>query len=92
VWDHGIVVWIGVLGDVQVFLDFAPGIGEKGPVRTDSGAEFIRLGYVVSADRDQAAIANLKLPVELNKAFVLPAVFWAKTSPAKNENHWMLSL
>jgi hypothetical protein len=86
------VIRIGVFGDVQVFLDFAPGIGEKRPVRTNSGAEFIRLGYVVSADRDQAAIANLKLPVELNKAFVLPAVFWAKTSPAKNENHWMLSL
>ena len=86
------MVRISVFDDVQVFLDFAPGIGEKGSVRTNSGAEFIRLGYVVSADRDQAAIANLKLPVELNKPFVLPAVFGAETSPAKNENHWMLSL
>ena len=86
------MVRIGVLGDVQVFLDFAPGIGKKRPVRTNSGAEFIRLGYVVSADRDQAAIANLKLAMELKKPFVLPAVFRAETSPAKNENHWMLSL
>src|SRR6266481_5542866 len=36
VGDHGIVERIGVLGDVEVFLDFTPRIGEERPVGADT--------------------------------------------------------
>jgi hypothetical protein len=57
---------IGVFGDVEVFLDFTPWVGEEWPVGADAGAIFIRLRDVVGADRDQLAIANLAFPMELN--------------------------
>ena len=59
---------------------------------TDSAAIFIRLGDVVGADRDQPAIADLNLTMELNQAFMLPAVLGAETSATEDENHWILSL
>ena len=68
--DHGIVDRIGVFGDVEIFLDDTPRIGEERPVGTDSGAIFIRLGDVVGANRDQPAIADLELTMELNKPFM----------------------
>ena len=48
--DHRIVEGIGVLGDVEIFLDDAPRIGEEGPVCTDAAAVFVGLGDVVGAD------------------------------------------
>ena len=58
----------------------------------DSAAIFIRLGDVVGADRDQPAIANLHLTMELQQPFSLPAVFWAEAAAAEDENHGILSL
>src|SRR5262249_47508246 len=90
--NHGIVGRIGVLSDVEIFLDFTSRIGEERPVGTDAAAIFIRLGDVVGADRDQPAITNLELTVELNEPFSLPAVLGAETSAAEDENHGILSL
>src|ERR1700722_12949823 len=46
VGDHGIVDGVGVFSDVEIFLDVASGVGEKGPVGADSGSELIGLGDV----------------------------------------------
>ena len=43
VGDHGIVDRIGVFGDVEIFLDDTPRVGEERPVGADSAAIFIRL-------------------------------------------------
>src|SRR5882672_2812475 len=90
--DHGIVLGVSVLGDVEIFLNNTPRVGKEGPVGIDSTAIFIRLSDIVGADCDQAAIANLDLTMELNKSFSLPPVFRAETSPAEDENHRVLSL
>jgi hypothetical protein len=90
--NHGIVDGIGVFGDVQIFLDHTPRVREKGPVGANSGAIFIRLGNVVGADGDEAAIADFEFTMELNKSFRLPAVFGAEATAAENENHRMWSL
>jgi hypothetical protein len=82
----------GVLSDVEIFVDLACRVGEEGPVRTNSGARFIRLSDVVGANRDQPAIANLELAMKLKKQFMLPAVLWTVTAPAEHENHWISSL
>src|SRR5260370_5343544 len=90
--DHRIVDRISVFGDVEIFLDKAPGSREERPVGTDSTPIFIRLSNIVGADCDQAGIANLDLTMKLNKSFSLPAVFRAETSGAQDENHGVLSL
>src|SRR5258708_4753742 len=90
--DHGIVEGIGVFGDVEIFLDDTPHVGEEGPVGADAAAILIRLGDVVGANRKQPAITNLQFTMERNKPFRLPAVLGAETSAAKDEHHRMLSL
>src|SRR5262249_54097521 len=69
-----------------------PGIGEEGPMGTDSAAIFVRLRDAVGADRDEPAIADLELTMELEKPFGLAAVLRAETSAAEDENHRMLAL
>jgi hypothetical protein len=83
---------IGVFGDVEVFLNNAPRIGEKGPVSAYSTAIFVGLGDVVGADRDQPAITNLHLTMELRQTFGLTAIFWTEGAAAKDEDHRILSL
>ena len=92
VGDHGIVDRISVFGDVEIFLDDTPRVGEERPVGADSAAIFIRLSDIVGADRDKPAIGNLELAMEFNKPFSLPAVLGAETSAAEDKNHGMLSL
>jgi hypothetical protein len=59
VWDHRIVDRIGIFGDIKIFLDYTPRVGEEWPVSTDSTPKFIRPSDVVGTDGDKAAIANL---------------------------------
>src|ERR1700693_382156 len=92
VGNHGIVDRIRVLGDVEIFLDDTPGVREERPVGTDSGAIFVRQSNIVGANRDKPAISDLKLTMEFNQTFSLPAVFGAETSAAEDQNRWMLSL
>jgi hypothetical protein len=48
---------IRVFGDVEIFLDDTPRVGEEGPVSADAATIFVRLGDVVGTDRDKPAIA-----------------------------------
>src|ERR1700688_1980134 len=90
--NHGIVDRIGVFGNVEILLNDAPRIGEKRPVSSYSATIFVRLGDIVGADRDQPAIANLHLAMELQQTFCLTAIFWAEAAAAKDEHHGILSL
>src|ERR1700688_610565 len=58
VGDHGIVERIGIFGDVEIFLDDAPRVGEERPVGVDSAAILIRFGDIVGADCDETAIGD----------------------------------
>jgi hypothetical protein len=92
VGDHGIVERVGVLGDVEIFLEDTAGIGEERPLGTDSAAVFVRLGDVVGADGNEAAVRDFKFAMELHEAFGLAAVLGAKATAAEDENHGMLAL
>src|SRR5262249_33423553 len=61
VWNHWIVIGIGVLGNIEILLNDAPRIGKKRPMRTDSTAKLISLSNVIGADRHQLAIADFRL-------------------------------
>ena len=62
--DHGIVDRISVFGDVEIFLDNTPHVGEERPVGANSAAIFIRLSNIVGANRDKPAIGNLELTMK----------------------------
>src|SRR5262249_4252098 len=79
-------------GDVEVLLDDASRVREEGPMSADTAAIFIRLGDVVGADRDKAAITNFHLTMEFKKTFGLSAVLRAESAPAEDEHHRMLAL
>jgi len=64
--DHRIVDRIGVFGDVEIFLNNTPRIGEERPVGADSGAVFVRLGDIVGANRYKPNVGNFELTMELN--------------------------
>jgi hypothetical protein len=83
---------IGIFGDVEVFLDFTPRVREERPVGADSGTIFICLRDVVGADRDQPAIGNLQLTIELNQPFRLSAVLGSVTPATEDEDHGVVSL
>jgi hypothetical protein len=90
--NHGIVDRIGIFGDVEILLNDAPRIGEKGPVGAYSAAIFVRLGDIVGADRDQPTIANLHLTMEEQQTFCLTAILWAEGAAAKDKNQGVVSL
>ena len=90
--DHRIVGGIRVFGDVEIFLDDTPRVREEGPVSADAAAIFVRLGDVVGTDRDNAAIADLHLAMELEKSFGLSAVLGAECAAAEDKDHRILIL
>lgn len=51
--NHRVVDWIGVLEDVESFLNDPSRVGEKRPVRANSTTIFIPLNNIVAAHRDQ---------------------------------------
>ena len=59
---------------------------------TDAGAVLVRQSDIVGADRDQTAISNFHLTVQLDQEFGLPAVLGTKTSAAEYQNHGMRAL
>ena len=90
--NHWIVDRVGVFGDVEIFLNDAPWIGEKGPVSAYSAAVFVGLGDVVGTDRDQPAVTDLHLTMELQQTFGLTAIFRAEGAAAEDNHHGILSL
>src|SRR5258706_60364 len=68
-WDHRIMYRVSIFGDIEIFLDNTPRVGEEWPVGANSTAILIRLSNTVGADCDQAAIANFELTRKLNLAF-----------------------
>src|SRR5258706_567106 len=79
--DHGIVLGVSVLGDVEIFLDNTPRVGKEGPVGIDATAIFIRLSNIVGADCDQPAIADLDLTMEYTKISTSPSTLTPSTIP-----------
>jgi hypothetical protein len=92
VGDHGIVERVCVFGDVEVFLDGTPRVGEEGSVCADTVAVFIRLGDIVGANLDHPAIADLKLTLKLNKPLMLPTFFGAEAAAAEDEHQRVFAL
>ena len=77
---------VGVFRDVEILLQFAPGVREKRPVGADACAELIRLEQVVGRDGHETAVADLHLAVELQQPLVLPPFFWTKASAGEHQH------
>ena len=80
--DHGIVLGVWVLGDVEIFLNNTPRVGEERPVGTDSTAIFILLSDIVGADCAKVALwwisyrnFSARICINLNpSAFATPTI------------------
>ena len=90
--NHRIVNRISVFGDVEIFLNDAPRIGEKGPVGTHAAAIFVRLNDSVGRNRDHSTIAHLHLSIEFQQPFSLTTVFRTEPPAAKDKYHRILAL
>jgi hypothetical protein len=94
--NYRIVVGIGICGDVEILLDDTTPVGQERPVGVNTATIFIRFNirfnYVVGADRDKSAIANLALTMKLDKPSAWRRSFGAVTSAVENQNHWLLAL
>jgi len=80
VWNHRIMQRVRVFGNVEVFLNYTPCVGQERPVRANSAAKFFSRNNIVGGDCDQPAIRNLELAVELNKPLMLSTLFWTKAA------------
>src|SRR6266850_307326 len=82
--DHRIVLGVRVLGDVEILLNFASRIGQKGPMSADAGSVLIRRKHVVGTDSDQARVTDFHLVVKLDQTLGLASLLRAVSSPAKH--------
>jgi hypothetical protein len=78
--DHRIMVWVRVLGDVEVLLNLASRVGQKGPTSASTGAILICRKHVVGTYGDQAAVTDFHLLVKLDQTFGL-ADPWGSNLP-----------
>src|ERR1700730_11369615 len=80
--DHGIVIGVRILGDVEILLNLSSRIGQKGPMSADAGAVLIRRKHVVGTDRDYAGVTDFHLVVKLDQALRLADILRTVSSPA----------
>src|SRR5215471_3042520 len=62
--DHRVVLGIGVLFDVEIFLDRSLRVGQEGPWGADGCAELLERMVGVGRDRDDARVRYCDLRVE----------------------------
>src|SRR6266851_2040989 len=58
----------------------------------DACAELIRRKHVVGTDRDQPAVADFHLAIQLDQTLGLAQILRTVSSPAKNQNHRIRTL
>src|ERR1700675_5128190 len=63
VWNHRIMQGVRVFGNIEVFLNYTPGVGQERPVRANSATKFISLNNIVGGDCDEPAIRNLEIAI-----------------------------
>src|SRR3954454_16195623 len=90
--DHGIMRRVRIFGDVEILLHDAPRVGKKDPMSANASAILVCLNDVVRGYRDEPAVADLEVAIELEKAFRLTAVLWTITAPAQHQDHRVLTL
>lgn len=52
VWNHRIMQGVRVFGNIEVFLNYTPGVGQERPVRANFAVKFISLNHIVGSDCD----------------------------------------
>ena len=50
VWNHWIMQGVRVFGNIEIFLNYTPGVGEKRPMRANPAAKFSRFNNTVGSD------------------------------------------
>ena len=90
--DHGVVVRICVLLNVEILLHLAASIGKERPLGANSGSKVIHGKDVVGSDSDDSGITDDNLRVELHQLEMLLMVLWTEVAARQNENHRVQTL
>src|ERR1700722_16392221 len=90
--DHGVVLGVGVLGDVQVLLDGPAGIGQEGPLGADRRAELLQGVMVVGGDSGDLGVGHRDLRVVGRQFEVLLVLFGAVIAAGQGEDHRIAAL
>ncbi len=90
--DHRVLGRVGVLGDVEILLDDAPGIGQERPGGADGRTELVELEQVVGADGDDLRVADGDLGVGRGELEVLLMVLGAEVASGQDKDHRTIAL
>src|SRR6266567_6646434 len=90
--DHGVVLGVGVLGDVQVLLDGPTGIGQEGPLGAHRRAELLQGVMVVGSDSGDLGVGHRDLRVVGCQLEVLLVLFRAVVAARQGEDQRITAL
>ncbi len=85
--DHRVVVRVGVLLDVEFFLDRPSRVGQEGPLSADRCAELLQRVVVVGGNRHDLGVGNRDLRLERCKLKVLLVLFRTVVAAGEREDH-----
>src|SRR3954471_8316754 len=92
VGNHRVVVRVGVLLDVEVLLDDAPGVGEEGPLGADRVAELLEGVVLVGRDRGDLRVRDVDLRKVRGELEVLLVLLGAVVAAREREDHRVVAL
>ena len=90
--DHRIVLGVGVLLDVDVFLNLSLRVGEEGPLGSDGRTEFLKSMVIVGGDRGDLGIRHGNLRVERGELQMLLVLLRAVVAARERENQRVVAL
>src|SRR5215212_1114986 len=90
--DHRVVIGIGVLPDVELFLDDSARIREERPLRTDRVAELLGRVVLVGGDCGDFGVGDVDLRIVRGELEVLLVLLWAVVAAREREDHRILAL
>src|SRR5712671_4049319 len=90
--NHGIVLRVRVLGDVEILLDLASRIGQERPMSAHACAVLIRRQHVVGTDGNQPGVTDFHLAIQVDQPLSLAQILRTVSSPAQHQNHRIRTL
>jgi len=83
---------VGILLDVEIFLNCSLGIRKEGPLGADRRAEFLERMMIVGGDGCYLSVRHGDLRVERRQFPMLLVLLGAVVSARERENQWISAL
>jgi hypothetical protein len=90
--NHRIVFGVGILLDVEVFLNFSLRVGEEGPLGADRRTKLLNRVVVVGGDRGDLGVRHRDLRVERSELQMLLVLLRAIVAACEREDQRVVAL